>query len=381
VGECLEANEGRFLREEMNMSRQERQRDFADACMDEQLRKIYEISDFLPRLKRMVPWESFRPELAGVHEKQEASGVGAPAYDVILMFKILILQAIYGLGEYQLQAQICDRLSFRDFLDLAMSDRVPDATTIWLFREKLVKKELEATLFDRFHDILAESGVTLKGGTIVDSTFVEVPRPRNTKEENEAIKRGEIPKTLTENPRRAAQKDCEARATSKRGRWYFGYKDHVAVDSPTKYITGYAVTDAAVHDSGPLLDMLPEKPTDEGWQVHGDSAYIGAETDEELRRRGYDPQMIERATRGRPLTDEQREGNRRKSKIRVRVEHIFGSMAVRGGLRLLRSIGFRRVRFLIGLRNLAYNLDRFVTLNTPKRPKPTRKHPPEPAPA
>ena len=224
--------------------------------------------------------------------------------------------------------------------------------------------------------------MTLKGGTIVDSTFVEVPRPRNTKEENEVLKRGEIPKTITENPRRAAQKDHDARATCKRGRWHFGYKDHVAADAPTKYITAYAVTDAAAHDSGPLLDMLPEKP-DEGDdpQVHGDSAYVGKETDEELRRRGYDPQINERATRNHPLTDEQKEANRRKSKIRVRVEHIFGSMAVRGTSHLLRVIGFPRARCLIGLRNLAYNLDRFVTLNTPSRSKPARRHPPEPAPA
>jgi len=353
------------------MAGRERQRDFADECMEEQLRKIKEISDFLPRLKRMIPWESFRPVLAGVREKQAVGPGGAPAYDVILMFKILILQTIYNLSGPQTELQIRDRLSFRDFLDLAMSDRVPDAATVWLFREKLVNTGLEVALFDRFHEILAESGVTLRGGTIVDSTFVEVPRPRNTKEENAAIKRGEIPKTMTENPRRAAQKDCDARATSKRNEWYFGYKDHVAADAPTKYITAWAVTDAAVHDGGPLLDMLPEEPAYEDPQVHGDSAYVDKKTDKKLRQRGYDPQFNERATRGHPLTESQKEANRRKSKIRVRVEHIFGSMAVRGATRLLRVIGFRRARCLIGLRNLTYNLDRFVTLNTPRRPKPS----------
>jgi len=351
------------------MSHNERQMDFADMYAAEQLRKIHLLSDFLPRLKAMIPWEKFRETLRGIHEKQEKTGMGAPAYDVLFMFKILVLQTVHNLSDDQTELQIRDRMSFRHFLDLSMSDRVPDAKTIWLFKEKCKNAELEQVLFDRFHEILAENGVTLKSGLIVDSSFIEVPRRRCTKEENEAIKRGEIPESISENHRRAAQTDCDAMLTYKNNESHFGYKDHVAGDSATKFIATFAVTPANVHDGQPFWDTVPEKAEPDGQPVHADSAYMSAANDAELRRRGYTPEICERGVRGKPLTDEQKESNRVKSKIRCRVEHIFGAMVAHGIGTTLRTIGFARARFGIGIRNLVYNISRFITIRTRRRRK------------
>lgn len=353
------------------MAKRERQWNFADMCAEEHLKKINEISNFLPRLKAMIPWEIFRPILAKVREKQEKTGLGAPAYDVLLMFKILVLQTVYNLSDDQTELQIRDRFSFRDFLDLSIADRVPDAKTVWFFREQLTKLGLDVQLFDLFFTILDEAGVSLKSGKIIDSTFVEVPRPRNTREENETLKNGEIPKTFTENPHRAAQKDCDARWTKKRNETHCGYKGHVTSDVETKLIVDYAVTNAAVHDSQVLLDLATgDFAKGDDVSFYGDSAYIGTDSDKELRARGYQPQFNERGFRGHPLTDEQKASNRRKSKTRARVEHVFGAMASRCATTIHRRIGFPRARFGIGLRHLVYNLSRLVTLLTAKNHRP-----------
>lgn len=363
------------------MAKRERQCNFADMYAEEHLRKINEISDFLPKLKAMIPWETFRPTLARVREKQAQTGLGAPAYDVLLMFKILILQTVYNLSDDQTELQIRDRFSFRDFLDLSIADRVPDAKTVWFFREQLTKLGLDAQLFDLFFTILDDAGVRLSKGRIIDSTFVEVPRRHNTRQENATLKKGEIPETFTENPHRAAQKDCDATWTKKRNERHFGYKDHAVTDVENKLIVSYAVTSASVHDSQVLMDLMPEIPPEivDGGEVkpdvslYGDSAYIGTDSGKALRDRGYDPQFNERAYRGHPLTDGQKASNRVKSKTRSRVEHVFGAMGSRCDTLIHRKIGFARAKVGIGLRNLAYNLCRLLTLLTPKPPRLPRR--------
>jgi IS5 family transposase len=165
------------------------------------------------------------------------------------MFKILVLKSIYNLADERIEEQIRDRISFRIFLGLKnLCDIVPDAKTIWLFAEQLKDLGLERSLFDRFNKVLDASGFAVKSGLIVDGSFVEVPKQRNTKAENDQIKKGEIPETLSANPHVRAQKDTDARWTQKNDVSYFGYKDHDLVDDEWKFIRDYDVTDASVHD-------------------------------------------------------------------------------------------------------------------------------------
>jgi IS5 family transposase len=146
----------------------------------------------------------------------------------------------------------------------------------------------------------------------------------------------------------------------------------VEADVDAKIITDYNVTTASVHDSVPFLDLLPEEAKkdeqnkDYQQPVFADSAYQSAAIDRELRRRGFDPQIIERAYRNNPLTGERKESNRLKSKIRCRIEHIFGSQKMRMGNDILRTIGIIRAKFQIGMRNLVYNMSRVVSLKRAK---------------
>jgi IS5 family transposase len=227
-------------------------------------------------------------------------------------------------------------------------------------------------LFDRFYSELGNYGVTIKSGIAVDGTFVDVPKQHFHQDEYAQIKKGEKPEARTYKPAVESQTDFDARYTKKGNEKHYGYKNHVEADVDTKMITDYEVTNASVHDSTPFLDLLPDKAKKDEQNkeykqpVFADSAYKSAEIDKELQRRGFDPQIIERAYRNNPLTDEQKASNNLKSKVRCRIEHIFGAQKMRMGNEILRTIGIIRAKFQIGMRNLVYNMSRLVSLKRVK---------------
>jgi IS5 family transposase len=331
------------------------------------LDKIYQLNNFLPKLNTIIDWEMFRHTLLKVREKEHLGPGGRPPFDVVLMFKILVLKEMYNLAFDRIEAEILDRSSFQDFLGLDRCDTVPDAKTIWLFAEQLKNLELESLLFDRFNEMLDASGFKVKSGLIVDGSFVEVPRQRNTKAENEQIKNCEVPERIAANPNVLAQKDLDARWTKKNEVSYFGYKDHAVADEEYKFIRGYGVTDAAVHDSVPYLDVMPEEPAYPDQEAFADAAYVGEKIDTGLNERGFLSMICEKGYRNKPLTEQQKAFNKIESSVRCRVEHVFGAMKMRMGNEILRSIGFARARFWIGIRNLMYNFSRFVSLKCPKK--------------
>jgi IS5 family transposase len=272
--------------------------------LEKQLDKIYQLNDVLPNLHALIDWQIFRADLNKEHEKTGQSHAGRPPFDTLLMFKILILKSLYNLSDENTELQIRDRISFRLFLGLDLCDAVPDAKTIWLFAERLKQLGLERVLFHRFHAELHRQGFTAKSGSIVDSSFVEVPKQRNTRKENAQIKQGEIPETLSANPHVLAQKDTDVRWTKKNKVSYFGYKAHVRTDTEYKLIQDYTITDASVHDSVPFLDLVPAESSSEGQAVYGDSAYVGKAMEKDVRRRGYVSQICEKGYRNKPLTEE-----------------------------------------------------------------------------
>src|SRR5271170_7755824 len=177
--------------------------------VSERQKKLLKTRDFLERVNRIVAWESFRPVLDDALKRKDRVKGGRPAYDAVLMFKVLVLQALYNLSDEQTEYQILDRQSFMMFLGLDIQDSVPDARTIWLFRETLRRAGAVEKLFALFDEILSHHGFAASGGQMVDATFVEVPRQRNGREENEQIKEGKIPEDWSE--KKAAHKDTDAR--------------------------------------------------------------------------------------------------------------------------------------------------------------------------
>jgi len=327
---------------------------------DNRLEILTKRKDPLVRLSAMIKWESFRPMLEKALSKESKGFGGRPPYDYVLMFKVLILQRLYNVSDEQMEYQINDRLSFMRFLGLGLSHKVPDQNTIWLFRENLIKAGVIEQIFKTFDKQMSAKGFLIKEGSIIDATIVEAPKQRNSRDENQQIKQGEIPDEWKENPNMLRQKDTDARWLKKNGETYFGYKNHVKVCRKSKMISSYDVTDASVHDSQ-AVDALLDK-SDRHHELYADSAYSGEEIAKKLEKKKIRNRIHEKGYSNTPLSEAQWERNRKKSKIRARVEQVFAFMTNSMHGIFLRSIGMERARGIIGLMNLTYNMHRYMQL-------------------
>lgn len=330
------------------------------SLFDEQFssEKLEEIGNPLAMVSKVIDFEIFRDllesKLLNLNKKNNA---GAKPYDLVLMFKILILQRYYRLGDKQVEYQILDRTSFKNFLGLETGDKIPDEKTVWAFRENLTKTGLTEDLFHEFKSFLETKALILNEGQMIDASFTVAPRQRNTREENNKIKNGEGDDLWNDKPNKKKHKDIDARWTKKNGETFYGYKNHAKVDTKSKFINKYVVTDASVHDSQALDDLLEEKDKDQ--ELHADSAYTGEEQEKTIAKYGMKNNVHEKGYRNKPLTDEQKKNNTEKSKTRARVEHVFGFMEQSMNGLKLKSIGLIRAIGIIGLINLTYNMFRY----------------------
>lgn len=302
--------------------------------------------DPLVKLNQIVNWEQFRKSLETLRDIERKSNAGRKPFDAVVMFKIMILQSLYNLSDDQIEFQVRDRLSFMRFLGLSLSDIVPDAKTVWLFREQLTEAKLIKKLFNQFDDFLRENGFSAKKGQIVDASIVAAPRQRNTREENKDIRDGNTPQGWAENKKR--QKDIDARWTRKGGQNHYGYKNH---------IDNYQLT---IVNCQLIEELLDENNSN--CDVWADSAYGSKDKLDALKKKGFRCHIQRKGYRYKKLNERQIKSNYRRAKIRSRVEHIFGVQAMRAGNLLIRTAGIIRAKAKIGLRNLAYNIDRYCLL-------------------
>ncbi|QND69598.1 IS5 family transposase (plasmid) [Mesorhizobium loti] len=341
--------------------------------IDERYVRLSEAGDPLEKLNAVVPWEVFRKPLGKALKRSDGAKGGRPPCDPVMMFKIMVLQALYGLSDDQAEFQIQDRLSFMRFLGLGLGDRVPDAKTIWLFREHLTQAGAVDNLFARFDKHLGKAGYLAMGGQIVDATIVAAPKQRNTDAEKTDIKAGKVPDEWKDKPAKLRQKDRDARWTVKFSKAKmaedgkvqqrdiaipaFGYKNHAAIDRRHGFIRGWNVTSAAAYDGAQLRNVLNRGNT--GSTVWADTAYRSKKNEEWLEKNGYVSDIHQKKPKGRPMSEATSRANGRRSKTRAFVEHVFAQQKSRMGL-FVRTIGIARARTKIGMANLAYNLTRFV---------------------
>jgi IS5 family transposase len=337
--------------------------------------------DPLERLALVVDFELFRPELEAALARSDRAKGGRPPYDAVLMFKILVLQTLYTLSDDQTEYQIRDRLSFMRFLGLALEDRVPDAKTVWLYREQLTQAGAVERLFARFDASLRTAGYLAMAGQIVDATVVEARRPRLTPDEKTTVKAGSVPAAWSKAKR--AQMDTDGRWTLKRGRRraaqgrssrptqtelvipVFGYKNHLGIDRRHGFIRSFTVTDAAAPDGRQLGRLLD--PDNTASPVWADTAYRSAANAALLGRRGLVPQFQRPKPRGRPMPPHIARGNATRARVRVMIEHVFAAQKCRLGL-LIRTVGLARATTKLGLANLVTNMRRLAWFEL--RPEP-----------
>ena len=338
-----------------------RHKDYGFWDQDFRLSKLSKLGDPLDGLNKGIDFETFRELLETRLSKLPKAPGGRPPYDYVLMFKILILQRYYNLSDDQIEFQINDRLSFMRFLDLSISDDIPDSRTVWNFREQITDSGLVEELFALFLEQLNALGLIVNEGKIIDASFVEVPRQHNKSAENEQIKAGNGAELWNDEPKKKSQKDIDARWTKKNKETFFGYKNHVKEDGKSKLITKYRVTSAEVHDSQVTDALLDEK--DKGEPLYADSAYTGEPQEKIIAGKEMVNRVCKRGYRNRPLTEEQKVNNTEKSRFRSRVEHIFGFMEMSMNSMYIQCIGIKRATATIGLMNLTYNMFRKLQLD------------------
>jgi IS5 family transposase len=322
-----------------------------------------------------VDFEQFRPDLERAVPRGNGSKGGRPAFDHVLMFQVLLLQAMHWLSDERAEYLIKDRLSFMRFLGLGLADAVPDANTIWTFREALKRANAVQALFARFDATLKAAGYLAMGGQIVDATIVAAPKQRNTEAERAAIKAGQVPEGWAGKPAKLRQKDRDARWTVKFSKAKpredgapqidlavpaFGYKNHIGIDRGHGLIRGWTVTHAAAYDGARLEDVLDAANT--ASDVWADTAYRSAKNEAMLAGRGLVSRIHRKKPKGRPMPERTRRANARKSMVRSRVEHVFAHQKGLMGV-VVRTIGIARATVKIGLANLAYNIRRLVWLS------------------
>jgi transposase, IS5 family len=184
--------------------------------VDERLRRLSDLGDQSLAFARVVDFEMFRAELSKASAYSDGAQGGRPPFDPVMMFKILVIQAANTLSGERAEFLINDRLSFMRFLDLGLSDRVPDARTIWLFREKLMRAGAVKPLFERFEAALRAAGYIATGGQIIDASLIAAPKQRNTEAEKAAIKEGRIPEDWKARPAKLVHKERAGRSSSAR---------------------------------------------------------------------------------------------------------------------------------------------------------------------
>jgi len=337
--------------------------------VDERLRRLRDLGDQLEAFGRVVDFEIFRSDLEAALAYAGGAKGGRPPCDPVMMFKILVIQAQNTLSDERTEFLINDRLSFMRFLGLSLGDRVPDATTIWLFQEKLTKAGVIEALFARFDAAVRAAGTIPMSGQIVDASLLAAPRQRNIQDEKADLKAGRIPQEWQDKPAKLRQKDRDARWTVKFTKAKpredgtkqvdiavpaFGYQSHVSIDRRHGLIRRWAVTDAAAYEGRLLRHGLLDK-TNTASQVWADTAYRSRANEIFMAENGFISRVHRKKPKGRSMAERTRRAKARKSGVRSRIEHVFAEQKSRMGL-FVRTIGIARARVKIGLANLTYNI-------------------------
>jgi len=316
----------------------------------------------------------FRSELERAVPRADRSKGGRPPFDHVLMFKVLILQTQNNLSDERTEFYLRDRLTWMRFLGLGLGDAVPDANTIWTFREALTRAGAIERLFELFDRELRAAGYLAMSGQLVDATIVAAPKQRNTTAEKQAIRAGRVPEAWQDRPAKLRQKDRDARWTLKTTKAKpragatpmvdlaipeFGYQNHISADRRHRLIRRWRVTDAAAHAGGLLADLLdPDNTASDVW---ADTGYRSKKNEDLLRQRMLTSHVQRKKPRRRPMPARTARANARKSAVRAHIEHVFAEQKARMGL-FVRTIGLARATTKIGLANLVHNMRRLLWL-------------------
>ncbi|CEF43032.1 transposase [Acetobacter senegalensis] len=330
----------------------------------------------MKRFSRTVDFEVFRPDLDQALACSDGSKGGRPLFDPVLMFKILVIQTLNNLSDERTEYLTNDRLSFMRFLGLGLSGRIPDAKTVWLFRERLTQAGAIGGLFNRFDATLRNAGYLPMSGQILDATLVAAPKQRNTNAEKADLREGLIPQDWEDKPSKLSHKDRHARWTLKFTKAkpqddgtmpssdlaipFFAYKSHISIDRKFRFIRKWKTTDAAAGDGTRLREGLLDK-TNTASTVWADTACRSKANEDFMDKEGLVSKVHRKKPHLKLMPRHIQRSNAAQSVIRSHVEHVFADQKSQTGL-FVRTVGITRATMKIGRANIVYNMRRFLLL-------------------
>jgi len=342
--------------------------------LSEHLERLSKDGDPLEVLDATVDFEYFRGWLVDGLGYGDGSKGGRPPFDPVSMFKVLIVQAQHNLSDAKMEFMIRDRLSWMRFFDFAVGSPMPDESTIRHFRNRMTETGTLKRVMKAFDWQLHKKGYIAMSGQILDATLVPAPKQRNDEEEKAAIKEGKTAQEIwPDQPNKAAQKDVDARWTLKVGgkiRYrpdgtplpqiatpVFGYKSHISIDRRWGFIRKATVTSAAAPDGRQLRYLIDQNNT--ASDVWADTIYRSRSNERWMEDNMLRSQVHRRKPKGKPMPRHTARANKKKSSIRVAVEHVFAHQKNGFGL-FIRTIGLARAEAKLTLANLAYNFNRLI---------------------
>jgi IS5 family transposase len=319
--------------------------------------KLDKLGDILQDISGMVDFAGLAGKIDAAAPRPGRERGGRPPFPTELMVRIVVLQKLYGLSDEQVEYQILDRKTFQRFVGLEDSSQVPDRTTVWEFRERLVVAGAETVLFDAVDRELNRHGYLARGGQMVDASLVPAPRQHFDKEEKAIVEQDAMPVEWT--PAKRRQKDLEATWTKKHGKSHFGYKLTVNADKRYKLIRKLKVSTASEHDTLHLQGVLDDGNTSR--DLYADKGYVDAEREKRLHEAGLRTHIQRKAAKGKPLSACQKRRNTRIARSRARVEHVFAGLKHLGG-NGVRTLGLARATLELNLKAAVYNIRRLCSL-------------------
>ena len=301
----------------------------------------------LKKINEFVNWNNLVDICKVVYKDSKR---GRPSTPIEFSIKSLFLQYLYNLSDPALEDALIDRFSFQKFLGISFDTEIPDFSTIWRFRERLIIANIFDELFKVILSDLEERGLLLRRGTLIDATIVQGARKPHTKDNNE---KGE------QSPRSKSQRDSDANFTKKGKKTFHGYKGHIGVDEGSGIIRKKAYTPASVHDSQKTDELI----SGDEKSVFADKAYTSDERKREMRQQGIYFGILDKGRRNRPLSNRQKRLNRKKSKIRNAVERPFAHFKHLYGYRRTRYVKIDRNDLHFTFLCMIHNIRRGIALS------------------
>ncbi|CUI08768.1 Mobile element protein [Janthinobacterium sp. CG23_2] len=327
---------------------------FAD---QEREAKLNKLGDALKVMEQHVDFIALADAVDEAAPRPSRERGGRPPFPTELMVRVLLIQQLFNLSDEQMEFQLLDRLSFQRFVGLRSSSQIPDRTTIWTFKERLLKAGASESIFEAVNRQLSRHGYIARGGQMVDASIVQTPKQSMSKEEKALVGEGAMP--IDWKPAKRRQKDMDARWTKKHGKSYFGYKVSANADKRYKLVRKIKVSTASEHDTLHFEAVLD--PSNTNRNVLADKGYVDGEREDRLTQQGWSMHIQRKGSKGKPISEAQKRRNTRIARTRARIEHVFAGLAEMGG-KGLRTIGLARATLQLNWKVAAYNLRRLVYL-------------------